>query len=68
MVEKIGLDKDLAVIRDKSWIIWQEYCLLSAERRKLTTYERYEGFMLGAVDRLQDKVPDGTSQKGEGTY
>jgi hypothetical protein len=48
MVDEMGLNRDTAAVRDKSWI-WQMYCLLSKERRRLTTPTQYDAFMQGTV-------------------
>jgi hypothetical protein len=55
VVEEMGVARSFAAVKDKSWV-WQMYCLLSDERRKLTTYQQYEIFMLGAVKRLEKCV------------
>ncbi len=58
VVDEMGVARSFAAVKDKSWV-WQMYCLLSDERRRLTTYKQYETFMLGAVKRLEKGVLEG---------
>ncbi len=55
VVDEMGVARSFAAVKDKSWL-WQMYCLLSGERRRITTYKQYETFMLGAVKRLEKGV------------
>ncbi len=52
MVEEIGSKKDVAAVKDKSWI-WQMYCLLSEDRRMQTLYPQCKALMLEAAERLE---------------
>ncbi len=61
----MGTNRDVAAVKDKSWI-WQMYCLLSEDRRIQTLYPQYEALMLGAAERLEDKLRDLASQAGAG--
>ena len=58
VVDEMGVARSFAAVKDRSWV-WQMYCLLSDERRRLTTYKQYETFMLGAVKRLEKRVLKG---------
>jgi hypothetical protein len=63
MAEEMGSKRDVAAVKDKSWI-WQMYCLLSEDRRIQTVYPQYETLMLGAAERLEGRLRDLASQAG----
>jgi hypothetical protein len=65
MAEEMGSKRDVAAVKDTSWI-WQMYCLLSEDRRIQTLYSQYETLMLGAAERLEGRLRDLASQAGAG--
>ncbi len=67
VVDEMGVGQNFAAVKDRSWV-WQMYCLLSEERRRLTTYKQYEIFMLGVLiqkarERCSRKRASGASSK-----
>ncbi len=63
--EELGSKRDVAAVKDKSWI-WKMYCLLSEDRRIQTLYPQYETLMLGAAERLEGKLRDLATQAEAG--
>ena len=39
VVDEMGVARSFTAVKDKSWV-WQMYCLLSDERRRITTYKQ----------------------------